>query len=220
MPISKEEIKKNVVDQLFWDARVDASNISVNIRDGTVVLSGTAPTFLGRQAAEQDTWSVPGVSSVKNEIMVRFPAGRTIPSDEEIKGTIKNILAWDPNIDGSDIIISVENGVVTIDGSVPAYWQKVHAEEIAVDVNGVTFLHNRLTVVPTKHYVDELIARDIAAALDRCADINVNTVDVQVVDGRVVLNGNVPSWTALKAAETIVKNTDGVIELVNNLVIL
>ena len=45
------------------------------------------------------------------------------------------------------------------------------------------FLHNRLTVVPTAHYVDELIAKDVVAALDRTADINVNTVDVVSVAG-------------------------------------
>ena len=39
MALSKEEIKKNIVDQLFWDARVDASSITVEFTDGTVKLA-------------------------------------------------------------------------------------------------------------------------------------------------------------------------------------
>lgn len=219
MAVNKEAIKKNIIDQLFWDARVDASAITVELSDGVVVLTGTTPTYLSKQAAEQDTKAVPGVNSVRNEIFVRFPAGVIIPSDNEIKGNVKNALTWDPNIDESDIMVSVEKGEVVLDGSVPAYWQKVHAEELAVNVNGVTFLHNHLAVVPSKHYVDELIARDIAAALNRTIDINVNNVDIQVDNGNVVLSGTVSDWTTFKAAENIAKYTDGVIDVVNNLLI-
>lgn len=220
MAISKEEIKKNIVDQLFWDARVDASEIAVELTDGVVLLTGVVPTFLARNAAEQDAWAVPGVNSIRNEIYVRFPSGRVIPSDEEIKGMVSNVLTWDPNIDSTDIIISVEKGAVILDGSVPAYWQKVRTRELVSDVDGVISINNRLGVVPEKHYVDELIARDIEAAFDRNVEINVNEIDVQVDNGHVILIGNVSSRSALQTAENIAKYTDGVIDVVNNLVII
>lgn len=217
MALSKEEIKKNIVDQLFWDSRVDASCITIEFTDGTVRLNGTVPTFLAREAAEEDVWVIPGVSSVQNNIAVRHPSLAQIPSDAEIKEILSSILKWDPDIDSSDVRINVENGNITLDGSVPSLWQKLRIEEIAAEINGVIFLHNRLTVVPTAHYVDELIARDVVAALDRSTDINVNTVDVQVSDGRVVLSGNVSSYNALKAAQNCARYTDGVIEVINNL---
>ncbi|HON10382.1 MAG TPA: BON domain-containing protein [Chitinispirillaceae bacterium] len=220
MAFSKEEIKKNIVDQLFWDSRVDASGITIEFLDGTVVLSGTAPTWLARQAAEQDAWAVPGVSAVRNDITVRFPSGHPLPSDEEIKGMVTNVLSWDSNIDNSDILVTVENGRVTLDGTVPAYWQKVHAREIVLNVQGVVSVNNRLAVVPAKHYVDELIARDIEAALDRSTEIDVNDVDVQVDNGKVVLMGDVKSRVAYEVAERIARNTDGVTDVINNLVII
>jgi len=217
MALSKEEIKKNIVDQLFWDSRVDASSISVEFTDGTIRLNGTVPTFLAREAAEEDVWAIPGVSSVQNNIAVRHPSMAQIPADAEIKEILSSILQWDPDIDSSDVLINVENGNVTLDGSVPSLWQKLRIEEKAAEINGVVFLHNRLTVVPTAHYVDELIAKDVVAALDRSTDINVNTVDVQVSDGRVVLSGNVNNYNALKTAENCARYTDGVIEVINNL---
>lgn len=219
MELSKEEIKKNIIDQLFWDARVDASSITVEFTDGIVRLNGTVPTFLAREAAEEDVWAIPGVSSVQNNVAVRHPSLAQIPSDAEIKDILSSILQWDPDIVSSDVLINVENGNITLDGSVPSLWQKARIEEIAAEINGVISLHNRLTVVPAAHYVDELIAKDVVAALDRSADINVNTVDVQVSDGRVVLSGNVSSYNALKAAENCARYTDGVIEVINNLLI-
>lgn len=220
MALSKEEIKKNIVDQLFWDARVDASTISIEFTDVTVRLNGTVPTFLAREAAEEDVWAIPGVSSVQNNIAVMHPSVYELPSDAEIKNILTSILQWNPDIDPSDMLINVENGNITLDGSVPSLWQKLRVEEIAAEINGVISLHNRLTVVPTTHYVDELIARDIVAALDRSADINVNTVDVQVSDGRVILSGNVSNYNTLKAAENCARYTDGVIEVINNLLIM
>ncbi len=219
MSLSKEEIKKNIVDQLFWDARVDASTITIEFADGTVRLNGTVPTFLAREAAEEDVWAISGVSSVQNNIAVSHPSLAQIPSDAEIKEILTSILQWDQNIVSSDVLINVENGNITLDGPVPSLWQKLRIEEIAAEINGVISLHNRLTVVPTAHYVDELIAKDIVAAIDRSANLNVNTVDVQVSNGRVVLSGSVSSFNALKAAENCARYTDGVIEVINNLLI-
>lgn len=219
MTVSKEQIKKNIIDQLFWDARVDASAINVEFTDGAVRLSGTVSNHFARNAAEEDVWAINGVSSVQNNLTVRFPDQNKPPSDSEIKNTLISILQWDNNISSSDIIINIENGALTLDGSVPAFWQKMRVEEIAADINGVVSVHDRLVVVPTQHFVDELIGRDIAAAIDRSAILNIETIDVQVSDGQVVLSGCVQNFNALKTAENCAQFTDGVTCVVNNLTI-
>ncbi len=50
---------------------VDASAISVETLNGTVMLSGFAKSSSERTVAEQLTWKVSGVKQVKNEIAVR-----------------------------------------------------------------------------------------------------------------------------------------------------
>lgn len=56
----------------FIDARgVDASAISVETLNGTVMLSGFAKSQNERTMAESLTWKVSGVKQVKNEIAVR-----------------------------------------------------------------------------------------------------------------------------------------------------
>ena len=74
----------------------------------------------------------------------------------------------------------------------------MHAREIVTNVQGVVSVNNRLAVVPAKHYVDGLIARDIEAALDRSTEIDVNDIDVQVDNGKVVLMGDVKAGLLMK----------------------
>jgi osmotically-inducible protein OsmY len=50
---------------------VDATSISVETLNGTVMLSGFAKTSTERSTAETLTWKVGGVKQVKNEIAVR-----------------------------------------------------------------------------------------------------------------------------------------------------
>lgn len=50
---------------------VDASAISVETLNGTVMLSGFAKSSTERATAESLTWKVNGVKQVKNEIAVR-----------------------------------------------------------------------------------------------------------------------------------------------------
>jgi len=50
---------------------VDASAISVETLNGTVMLSGFAKSVKEKTTAEGITWKVAGVKSVKNEIAIR-----------------------------------------------------------------------------------------------------------------------------------------------------
>lgn len=60
MARTEEQIKRDVVDQLFWDIRVDASDVTVEVSNGTVTLRGTVPTYLAAKAAIDDSWCVLG----------------------------------------------------------------------------------------------------------------------------------------------------------------
>ena len=210
---SSEEIKKEIVDQLYWDNRVDASEITVDVHDSVVTLGGKVPTYSARTAAANDARSISGVVTVNNNIRVEYPAAVTTPTDPEIQSNIESVLRWNSDIDSSDIIISVDNGWVTLEGSVEAFWKKMRTEEMASNVTGVLGVTNKLSVVPTKDIIDEAIADDIVDALDRNTDINIEEVDVQVENGTVTLSGIVPSWTERLKAYEAALYTDGVLNI-------
>ena len=60
-------VKARMID----NKNVDASSISVETLNGTVMLSGFAKSASEKTVAESVTWKVNGVKSVKNEIAVR-----------------------------------------------------------------------------------------------------------------------------------------------------
>jgi len=67
MPRIDENIKRDVVDQLYWDSRVNAADIKVTVFDGVVTLSGFVNTSNARYSAASDTWMSEGVTEVNND---------------------------------------------------------------------------------------------------------------------------------------------------------
>jgi hyperosmotically inducible protein len=49
-----------------------ADRISVEAKDGVVILKGTVSSFGDRRAAEGAAWSAPGVTEVRDELAVVF----------------------------------------------------------------------------------------------------------------------------------------------------
>ncbi len=67
-------------------------------------------------------------------------------SDERIDDDINARLTWSADLDASDIVVRVDQGVATLTGSVDSRWQKRLAENIAQDVSGVRDVFNELRV--------------------------------------------------------------------------
>jgi osmotically-inducible protein OsmY len=67
-------------------------------------------------------------------------------SDERLREEICERLERDPYIDASEILISVKNGVVTLEGSVDDRMQKHRAEDTADACSGVKDVQNRINV--------------------------------------------------------------------------
>lgn len=69
-------------------------------------------------------------------------------SDSRIADDLIDRLTEDEQLDAREILVMVENGVVTLTGEVEARWMKHRAEDIAADVSGVRDVRNRLVVDP------------------------------------------------------------------------
>ena len=69
--IDDTAITTSVKARFVDNKEVDASAISVETLNGTVMLSGFAKTSNEKSVAETLTWKVSGVKSVKNEIAIR-----------------------------------------------------------------------------------------------------------------------------------------------------
>jgi hypothetical protein len=82
------------------------------------------------------------------------------PSDERIYEEICERMTRHGQLDASNITVEVENGEVTLTGSVSGRWAKRLAEDISDSVYGVSDVHNLLELQgkdePPKRWVDEV----------------------------------------------------------------
>jgi osmotically-inducible protein OsmY len=111
--------------------------------------------------------------------------------DSDIERDVKDELQWRPDLDATDIAVSVKNGVVTLTGFVHSYVDKYEAEAAAKCVAGVVGVANdievRLRNVDAKP--DPEIAREAVAAIKSQLPYSWENIKVIVKDGWVHLEG-------------------------------
>ena len=88
-------------------------------------------------------------------------------TDSEIERDEVEELKWNPDLDSTDIAVTVKDGVVTLAGFVKSYVDKTEAEVAAKRVAGVVAVANDIAVrLPaTDERTDPEIAREAVASL-------------------------------------------------------
>ena len=144
-----------------------------------------------------------------------FP--RTNPA---IERDVENELNWDPAIDAADIGVAVDDGVVTLTGTVTSYAQKIMAEHAVRDLDGVRAVANDLTVRTATTVTDKDIAESVATMIESNVLLDKEDVDITVRSGIVTLSGQVNWDYQRRSAERSVENLRGVITVVNNIMVV
>lgn len=67
------DVQERIRKALERSADVEASHISVSVKDGKAVLTGTVGAWIERQTAEGAAWAAPGVTAVENRIQIGRP---------------------------------------------------------------------------------------------------------------------------------------------------
>jgi osmotically-inducible protein OsmY len=141
--------------------------------------------------------------------------------DNDIERDVKDELQWRPDLDATDIAVSVKNGVVTLTGFVHSYVDKYEAEAAAKHVAGVVGVANdievRLRNVDAKP--DPEIAREAVAAIKSQLPYSWENIKVIVKDGWVQLEGEEEWQFQRETAEQAVRRLRGV-KGVSNLITL
>lgn len=130
--------------------------------------------------------------------------------DQHIRRNVEAELNWDPEIDASDIAVTVKDGVVTLTGIVRKYTEKYDAERITKRVLGVKAVVNDLEVKLPTERLDREIAQDAVAALNRALPTASQGIQVIVRDGSISLEGGVQWDFERQLAEKAVQKVTGV----------
>jgi osmotically-inducible protein OsmY len=139
-------------------------------------------------------------------------------SDSEVERDVKDELAWDPDLDATDIAVSVKKGVVTLTGFAKSYTDKYEAEAAAKRVAGVVAIANDIEVrLPSvDERPDPEIARDAVAAIKSQLPISSEKIKVVVKNGWITLEGQVEWQYQRSAAENAVRRIKGVKGVINS----
>lgn len=211
MKIDKE-IQKQVMDELAWEPSIDAVEIGVSVDSGVVKLSGTVHSYPEKWAAERATERVRGVKAVTDEIVVRL-LGEFERGDSEIARAAVNTLEWNASLPHDRIQTLVENGWITLDGTVEYYFQKVEAERAVRGLLGVKGVINRVNVKPLISPMG--VKSQIVRALERAAEVDAKKISVETRDSKVILRGAVKSWVERDEAERAAWAAPGVSDVEN-----
>ena len=140
-------------------------------------------------------------------------------TDAEIKEDVLDELAWQPNVDETEIGVIVDKGIVTLNGVVDSYSKKLNAEKAVKSVVGVKALANDIEVKYGDAYkkTDKEIAKAVVNALEWNSSIPEEDISVKVEDGWVYLTGEVEWEYQKSAAKRAVQNLMGVRSVINNL---
>lgn len=134
-------------------------------------------------------------------------------------GIISNDLLNDSRLSLCPIQVTINDGVVTLIGSVQSYRRKLAAQQIAGSFSGVREVINNLSVEPPEPATDGELADRVRAALDASADVIKETVTVAVYGGKVALRGTVASRWERLVAEDVARSVRGVRDVQNMLVV-
>lgn len=143
-----------------------------------------------------------------------------VKSDMQIQNDVRDELLWDPEVNITDIGVTVKDGQVTLRGSVEMYGEKWAAERNALRITGVRVLTNNITVTPVQSITDTDIARHVTDALLFDWSLPKSRVHATVNDGWVTLSGTTDWYYQRSAAESDARRIVGVKGVDNDIMIV
>lgn len=213
-----ERIKAEVMHELEWDPQVDAAHIGVSVAHGAVTLTGHVGRYSERLAAVRAAERIYGVRAVADELEVELHRADR-PDDSEIAHAVARTLRRNRLVPDT-VEGVVENGSVTLRGSVRWNFQRDAAERAIRGIRGVTDVKNEIAVRSRTKPKPEIVERLVAEAIERAASLEARRIRVTTSDGTVHLYGHVHSLYEKQVAEDVVKSAPGVTKIDNKIVVV
>jgi osmotically-inducible protein OsmY len=142
-----------------------------------------------------------------------------VKTDKQVQQDVLRELKWDPRVDETDVVVEVDNGIVTLTGSVGSYAQRMAAQKAVHRVAGVLDVANDIQVlVPGSHArTDTEIAQAVRQALESDVVVPDTLIRSTVSNGWVTLEGEVGAWHERDDAERAIRNLPAVRGVVNRI---
>lgn len=220
---SDHDIEQAVRRRILNSAVVNSNDIAVSSVGGSVTLTGEVDSWSEWDEAGLLARGVGGVRKVTNDLTTRWELART---DTEIKNDAVAALERDVYTTGLPIAVTVEDGVITLTGSVGNAFEKERAGDTVRWIANVRGVDNVLDVEwewnrevrdQAPEPSDSSLRRAVRAELDHDWRLDSSKVNVDVTNGHVVLDGTVASDYERRVAERDAGDVVGVGWVTNDL---
>jgi osmotically-inducible protein OsmY len=142
-PMGDLQIADHVRRAFIQDRNIEEGNIEIGTDpDGAVILRGHVHALAYKRLCEVLCWWVPGVTDVRNLLVIDPPEE---DSDEELKDNLITILEKDILVNPAKFRLDVREGKVTLRGQVDSQTERDVAEKDCWYTPGVIDVLNELT---------------------------------------------------------------------------
>ena len=143
-PMGDLEITDHIRHAFIQEGNLEENNIVIDTDpDGGVILRGQVRSLIQRRLAEVLCWWVPGVTDVRNLLVVN-PAEQD--NDDELKDNLITIMEMDSLVNPRNFKISVTDGEVRLSGRASSETERSAAEKDCWYSPGVVNVVNELRV--------------------------------------------------------------------------
>lgn len=141
--LTNQSLAQKVQSAIERDPYLSGEQVDVRVLNSEVTLTGKVETKFEKNHATDVIERIAGVAAVKNRLT--FPAYVTEKSDWALKNDIETMFYWTPELDAGDIDVAVNNGKVTLSGTVDTWRQSFTAVNKAYEA-GAEEVQDDLTV--------------------------------------------------------------------------
>ena len=156
------------------------------------------------------------MKALVEKIEVKFPNSWS-KSDEEIANEALKALKSNYSFPDDKVTVKVENGWLTLEGTLPWNYQKDEAKSCVNYLMGVKGVTNNISIKSDSH--DTIEQKQVEEALARSLSVNDCDIKVSVSGTKVTLSGTVNSWYQKEEAGRIAWKTSGIWSVVNDLAV-
>ena len=200
-------------------------HVTVKANDGIVTLTGIVQDKDQKDLAADTVENLPGVTSVKNEITLKpvYPEY----SDAWMAFKIRSRLLVKANVSASDTTVTVQDGVVTLTGTVDNLAQKELTAAYAQDIDHVKSVKNDLVVKaqPAKGETigekvdDASITAQVKYALLSHKSTSALKTKVTTNEGVIAITGEASSDAEKSLVTKLAQDVRGVKSVSNNMTV-
>jgi osmotically-inducible protein OsmY len=205
---SNEALQKNVQDAIKWEPLLHSAEIGVIVKDGIVTLTGTVDQYAKKKEAEDAAKNVAGVKAVVDDIEVIVGKNGSIMTDPDIAAEVVRALKENRTVPKDKIKVVVDNGWVTLGGTLHWDFQREAALKAVRYLDGIRGVFNKMKIKAEVH--NELEKKRVEDALRRNWAIEADKIHVKADGNTIILSGIVKSVYEKGEAEKIAWKTPGV----------